>query len=556
MIRRRLPTACSIALALAVPAPAGPRDDAPSPSRGLYLIAHAEHLADAAAQWAAYRAADGWDVLLRPVPDDGDSGEQRETLRRDLRETYRAQRAATTSPVAVLLLGDAAGRGGRGIPTWRFDQPDPILQSVDDERYATDHPYQLMDDDDEAPDVALGRVPVATNAEALLVLEKIRAYESAGTPGTWRRRVTYVAGEGHFGLMDNLLEQMFRSMVDQFVPDPFDVSVTYAKASSIYCPPPSAVTDTVLDRLSDGALLFNYIGHGNATRFDSLHWNGRRIRLLTTRDLARLPDRSGGPPIAVLTCCEAGWFDLPRGRRSLAEAMLLHPGGPIAVIAGSRITHPYANIVLQKDLSELLLVKRVPTVGELDQLAASSMMTIDETDRHLDALAATAALLGRWDSSLSELRRVHVQLYNLFGDPALRIAHPALVSGLALDGLTVRGRADGVVRGRVHLTVETDRASLARPENLNPPLNEQDPELERKAAGNYPLVNDRTLLEVDGGVTDGRFEVTLVDGLPPRAGVIKVWVVGEDESARPREAFGGLRLAPPVATGARTRPPG
>ena len=28
-----------------------------------------------------------------------------------------------------------------------------------------------MDDDDDAPDVALGRIPVATNAEALRVLE-------------------------------------------------------------------------------------------------------------------------------------------------------------------------------------------------------------------------------------------------------------------------------------------------------------------------------------------------------------------------------------------------
>ena len=253
--------------------------------RGTYVIIHAAHLAAAAAAWDEYRTEDGWNVVRHAVQPSDDLPAQRDELREAIRQAAATPKNDPPPTVAVLLLGDA---DANGVPTWTLPQPDPALQDIDDDNYATDHPYQLIDDTDDLPDIALGRIPARTNDQALSVLEKIKRYEHNAPFGLWRRRIAYIAGEGRFGLADIAFELLFKQMVARLVPDEFDVSMTYAKASSIYCPAPSKLTDTVLNQLGDGALLFNYIGHGSAERFDYLNFNGQRLGILNVDDLAQL----------------------------------------------------------------------------------------------------------------------------------------------------------------------------------------------------------------------------------------------------------------------------
>ena len=523
------------------PAPAG---DAEHTSGGSYLIIHAAHLEKAAAAWADYRTQDGWNVVRHPVEPADEVAAQRRALRRTIRQFAADHQEDATLPIAVLLLGDA---DARGVPTWTFPQLDPALRDIDDDNYATDHPYQLIDDTDDLPDIALGRIPARSNDEAIGVLEKVKRYEHDAPFGLWRRRIAYAAGEGRFGLADLAFEVLFKQMVSRLVPDEFDVSMTYAKASSIYCPAPSKLTDTVLDQLGDGALLFNYIGHGSAERFDYLHFDGRRIGILNVDDLARLNGNHARFPIALLTCCSAGWYDLPDDRLSLAETMLLHPAGPVAVIAGSRITHPYANMILQKDITQLLFRQRIETVGELDLLATRSMIEIDAVDRSLDALVLPIAIAQGWKSTLSQLRQMHAHLYNLLGDPALRIALPVgRVEGLALHSERITGRVPNMQTGRVVITIETARTKPARADQLVPVQGLNDPELETKAAHNYPLANERVLVQLEGEVKDGRFEIALDRALPSGAALIKAYVVGEDDTGRTFDAIGATRVRLPL----------
>ena len=523
------------------PAPAG---DAQHTSGGSYLIIHAAHLEKAAAAWADYRTKDGWNVLRHAVEPTKDVPAQRRELREFIREASSIPKDNQPPTIAVLLLGDA---DPRGVPTWTFPQLDPALRDIDDDNYATDHPYQLIDDTDDLPDIALGRIPARTNDEALGVLEKIKRYEHDAPFGVWRRRIAYAAGEGRFGLADTLLEMLFKQMATRLVPDEFDISMTYAKASSIYCPAPSKLTDTVLGQLGDGALLFNYIGHGSAERFDYLNFNGQRIGILNVDDLARLTGNHARFPIALLTCCSAGWYDLPDDRLSLAEAMLLHPAGPVAVIAGSRITHPYANLILQKDITQLLFGQRIETVGELDLLATRSMIEIDAVDRSLDALVLPIAIAQGWKSTLSQLRQMHAHLYNLLGDPALRIALPVgRVEELALRSERITGRVQNMQTGRVVITIETARTKPARADQLVPVQGMNDPELETKAAHNYPLANERVLLQLQGEVKDGRFEIALDQALPSSAALIKAYAVGEDSTGQTFDAIGATRVRLPL----------
>jgi hypothetical protein len=473
-----------------------------------------------------------------------------------------------------MLLGDA---DANGIATWTFVQSDPVMQGHGDRKeYVSDHPYQVVRENtgkDVAPDVALGRVPAQTVDEALALLKKIKLAEKqitfdvreeshATADGTqlhaWdsshngRNRVVYAAGEGRFGVMDGVLEELFKAMVDRMVPDGFDLSMTYAKSSSAYCPPPSKLTDTVLQRMAEGSVLFNYIGHGFAQGFDSLHWGGKRFPILRTGDLKRLPvepPAHSQRPIAFLSCCSAGWYDLENGRHSLAEAMLFHPSGPVAVIAGSRITHPYANTILQKDITHALLNQRVPTVGMLDLRATQSLVKIDDVDRELDAIAAPIAFAGKWKTGLTGLRHMHVKLYNLLGDPAMRIAlPPERIADLTVSDALIEGRIDGMMRGKVFVTAETERTSFVNSAKLVQVISDDDPELEAKAANNYPLVNDRVLARFEAEVVNGTFSVKLPSALPPATFLVRAYAIGFDEANQPIDALGARRLAPSPRT--------
>jgi hypothetical protein len=505
-------------------------------SRGTYLIVAPAALRAAADAWAAYRAAERWAVRIETAPADGTADERRRRVGEAIAARHAAHRSGEGGPFVVLLLGDADA-----IPPHRFEQTDPLLEDPRDPWYATDHPFQRSDRRDDLPDIALGRVPARTVPEAMTVLEKVRRYERSAPTGPWRRRISYAAGEGRFGGLDVLVELLFRGMLTRLVPDRFDPSLTYAKPGSVFCPPPEQLNDEMLRRLGEGSLLFNYLGHGEARHLDRLTVPGGELTLLHVEDLRRLPATGGRLPIALLTCCSAGWFDLPGDDRCLAEAMLLHPEGPVAVIAGSRPTHPYANAVLQKDVTELLLKRRVSTVGELDLLATRSMLQSDPVDRQLDLIAAPLAISGGWSTSLRGLRHMHARLYNLLGDPATRIAHPGSeMTDVRVVGPAVRGHTGALREGRVELTVESDLALAGLPA-LGEPA--------RPAAEVYARVNDRVLLRVEGAVSDGRFDVTLPEPLPPGAAVVKAYAVGRDERGRPVDAFGAARL-----TGAAAAP--
>jgi len=515
----------------------------------------------------------------------------RNAVRNFIRATVDSHVAAGGSidDCAVLLLGDAphqadspitdplAPEGEQalavwtGIPTFHFDQPEKSLwlntgsEVVD--QFASDQPYQVIDK--EAGDlVALGRIPARTNVEARIALEKVKRYE-AGDPQAGANaaepmlpRITFVSGEGHFGPVDGLLERMFSAMVDRTVPEGVDVHMTYAKATSPYCPPPSRLTETVLDRLDDPSLLFNYIGHGSAWGFDSLHWGEKRLRMLRVQDLARLPDGQWShTPLALLTCCSTGWFDLPSDQECLAEGMLFTPAAPVAIIAGSRPTHPYANAVLQRRVLEAVLDPANTTVGEAARAAELAVTgPRDEIDQDIDELAAPIAVAMRWDSTLPVLRTMHTRLYNLLGDPALVLrpaASPVVpIADLRLEGHRVAGAIPGMVKGTARITIETARDAFAQPEQMVPVIHAYDRKLERKAAINYPLANDRVLHELEVEVNaDGRFIADLPadflthDEVEPNPAAVRVAVVGVSADGRTMRAAGGLRLSGQPAAG-------
>jgi hypothetical protein len=228
--------------------------------------------------------------------------------------------------------------------------------------------------------------------------------------------------------------------------------------------------------------------------------------ILSVDDVGKL-NGAARPPIALMLSCYTGAFDAVED--CLAEQMLRAEGGPIAVLAGSRVTMPYGNAVLATELLRCCIQEPCPTLGEAMLRAKQKMVRpphgSGEARAMLDALAAA---LSPAPSKLAAERQEHVLLFNLLGDPMLRLRQPKPVD-IAVSGteagplLEVRGKCpiDGLAT--VELAVPRDRLTFTPPARATYP--EASDELARFQEV-YRRANDQCLASCSAVVKQGQFQ--------------------------------------------------
>ena len=351
----------------------------------------------------------------------------------------------------VLLVGDADPGMHRNPKVRAVSVPTHYVEAKINVKWGsepilpTDNWYADFDEDNR-PDVAIGRLTADTPEELSIIVQKIIAYEKSAGFGTWRRKVNFVAGVGGFGkLADAVLESSTRTLIAGGLPAAVDSSMTYASWQSPYCPHPRSFHDTTVARLNEGCLFWVYIGHGHYRTLDYMRGPEGAHRILTADDIAQLRCETGNP-IAFFMACYTGAFDA--GQDCLAEEMLRTPGGPVAIFSGSRVTMPYAMAVMGTELIQQCFTHRAETLGEAIMHAKRAMLVdpkqqatagsdpsqaerspavqqANQTRRTLDTLAS---IISPAPDELAAERREHVQMFNLFGDPLLRIQHGSLIN--------------------------------------------------------------------------------------------------------------------------------
>jgi len=299
------------------------------------------------------------------------------------------------APRFVLLAGDA---------DWDINQaPDasrnlvPTLQvQAHDEFAASDNGLVAFggdqgNGDNWRPRLAIGRIPVVTAAELAGVIGKLLHYADDATPGPWRRNITWVSdNDPTFQGDSNALAQQMELR-------------GYA-ARRIYPTPDSGADQHALKQaLTDGAVLVHFLGHGGRFVWRTGPPDYRdSTDLFNAADVAALPPNRRLPMVLSMTC-SSGPFDHPSAD-SLAETFLRLPDrGAVAVLAASW------RIPASRHFSEAVvgeLTKPGQTIGEAIMRAKQA-----EKDRSL------------------------VESYNLLGDPALRLAIPALKLALQVKTL-------------------------------------------------------------------------------------------------------------------------
>lgn len=414
----------------------------------------------------------------------------------------------------VLLVGDADPRALADDSVRRRSVPTRIAPAVVNVRYgsppllATDNWFADLDDDG-APDVAVGRLTADSSDELTAMIDRIQAYEVHAHPGAWQRRISLVAGVSGMGpLIDVAIESATRRLLLGAVPPEFDALLTQARWESPFCPSPAEFHRETVERFNEGCLFWVYSGHGSCRALDRLRLPDAAYRVFDHTDAQTLQCRHGSP-IAILMCCHAGAYDAEQD--CLAEEMLRAEGGPIAVLAASRVTMPYGMIVLGRETIAEYFSGRPKTLGELVLAAKRQAIAPDATDelrRSIDNVAA--AFSDR--QSLVEERGEHVQLFNLLGDPLLQLIRPAEISFdspaqvRAGEEIDVQGASPGIEEVEVELVVRRDRLAFEPPpREAYPGASQAADELDTT----YARANDRRLAAVLVATAGGRFRAKL-----------------------------------------------
>jgi hypothetical protein len=331
---------------------------------------------------------------------------------------------------------------------------------------ATDNWYADLDDD-RLPDLAVGRLTCDSAEELDVMVGKILAYERSADFGPWRRQVNIVAGLGGFGAVaDTLVAAAARSLLTEGIPSAYTTTMTYGSWQSPYCPDPRDFRRVTLSRLNEGSLFWVYIGHGQPWSVDEVQVPGGRFPILSVADASQLDCRHGAP-IACFLACYSGAFDLPRD--CLAEEMLREPGGPVAILCGSRVTMPYAMSVMGAELLQECFGREPETLGDAILAAKRRMMATDKPGRIRAALDAAASALSPTAGQLQEERAEHLDLFNLLGDPLLRVRYPRPIGVTASpsgpSGRTISLELTSPLAGQgvVELAVRRDRLTFKPP---------------------------------------------------------------------------------------------
>ncbi|PIU67814.1 MAG: hypothetical protein COS84_03335, partial [Armatimonadetes bacterium CG07_land_8_20_14_0_80_40_9] len=388
--------------------------------------------------------------------------------------------------------------------------------------------------------------------------------------GLWRKTLSFVASDdpnfGDTGM--TLAEEMLMKMLNMSVPYKYDVNVTWGGRLSNYTYIPAEFHKKVLKRINDGCLILNYVGHGLINQWGSLYRDKRSYPVFTAQD-ADLVNTKGRYPILIEVCCLTGFYDHPY-IDCISEKLLKAKSGVVAAFASSRISDPYGNGILEKELIYSLFSDPSPTLGLALLKAKERIITVDDYWRRKLDSYAQAGFKAEYPQFKEKIplflnlsKKAHVDMYNLLGDPALKIAYPQEEIRLQAKKKIKRGELINIVGATpcgcplrlpqvgsdpTHpltphqssiqhpassiqsalITIECERDKIIHPLQ---PINNMS------LKNNYENANNKVVLKRKVSLKEGKFNLNLriPENIPPGKYFIKCYLWGKE-----KDAFGSL----------------
>lgn len=227
----------------------------------------------------------------------------------------------------VLLVGadtlDAPGYLNSGSVSFI---PTPYAATSTFVRYAPADPLLADTDFDGVPDVALGRLPVRTLAEAQEAVRKIVAYESQPVSA----RATLSAGP-----QDPLIQSGFAAASTQFgslLPGSWVTDQLHQDQLGL-----DQARLALVDAFNSGRSLISYMGHSGPTRwtFDPLLDISQVLGQSSASNRPNLLP-SDNQPVVLQFACWTTYF-VSSSQNSMAQALLLTPGRGASAVVGATV---------------------------------------------------------------------------------------------------------------------------------------------------------------------------------------------------------------------------
>ena len=347
------------------------------------LIAQANRLAEAHAQYGNIKCAV---VRADQVYNEFSSGTPDATAyRRFMKMLYdRGMQNGSTVPRYLLLMGDCAWDNRMKSTTWRTYSPDDYLLCYQSENsYSDTHSYcwedyfGLMDDGEggkptkDVSDLGIGRFPVTTEAQAMVMVNKTITHLKRETAGEWCNRVVVLGDDGD----ENIHMQDANRVAETIESTAPDVDLrkvmwdNYTRVNQgLYFTYPE-IKPWLDKQMKSGAMLMNYTGHG-ATYLMS------HERVITIDDMRAW--KSTNLPLWFVAACDITPFDSQE--ENLGEVAVLNDGGAaVAFIGTTRTVYSTQNYYLNRYFSEFLFESSSDgtrnSVGDALRMAKKSMVS-------------------------------------------------------------------------------------------------------------------------------------------------------------------------------------
>ena len=362
-----------------------------SPENGadLIIITHKKFLSSAQ-RLAQYRAShNGLRVQMVDVEDIYDEfnfGLLNPQAIKDFLK-YAFSHWQSPAPSYLLLFGDAS---------WDFKKN---MTSSIKENFVPSYGNPVSDNwfvcfdgpEDFLPEMFVGRIPVETEEEAEIVVDKIIAYEN--TPSdAWKKNILFITGGFNKAEQTTFINQS-NFLIDHFVTPP----PASCKALKIHKTTEGYIEgekkNDILKAIDNGTLWVNFVGHAGSRTWDLM---------FNHPDIEELTNQNKYPFVTSMTCHTAR-FANPEITSFGEHFLTAENKGAIAFWGTSGWGYVFQDDVLLRNLFPSVLVDTVQILSE----------------------ATTLAKIKLWEDWGSHIINVStIQQYILLGDPITDIALP------------------------------------------------------------------------------------------------------------------------------------
>ncbi len=308
-------------------------------------------------------------------------------------------------PKYLLMFGDGSydnraplGENGNFVPT--YESVNSLSPSAS---FVSDDFFVLLDEGEgsvggtEGLDMGIGRLPVRTQTEAEVVLNKIFAYISPDSFGSWRNVMCFIGDDAEDypahqeqanEMGDTVMVYHPEFNVDKILLD------AYQQVSTIQGNRYPEVNQEIDERVNHGALIMNYSGHGNEKTL-------AHEAVVTLSQINNWSNENKLPLFITATCEFSPYDDYELS--SAGELILLNPsGGGIALLTTTRLVYS----------------------GNNDRINKEFYRQAFKTDDDNKPYALGEIIMHTKNISSTDINKRN---FSLLGDPALRLAIPEYI---------------------------------------------------------------------------------------------------------------------------------